>query len=78
MLKKEEKLIITYHTSNMAFATEKVCKDKGIKGELISAPRALSADCGISYATGVENRAVIEEIFKECNIEYEKMVNLEV
>ena len=78
MLKKEKKLIITYHTSNMAFATEKVCKDNGVKGELISAPRKLSSDCGISYAADVEDREKIEALFKEYKIEYEKMVELEV
>ena len=74
MLRKEKKLIITYHTSNMAFATEKVCKDNGVKGELISAPRKLSSDCGISYAADVEDREKIEALFKEYKIEYEKMV----
>lgn len=78
MLRKEKKLIITYHTSNMAFATEKVCKDNGVKGELISAPRKLSSDCGISYAADVEDREKIEALFKEYKIEYEKMVELEV
>lgn len=78
MLKKEQKLIITYHTSNMAFATESICKDNGIKGELISAPRKLSSDCGVSYATDIENKAKIEELFKEYKIEFEKMVELEV
>lgn len=78
MLKKEQKLIITYHTSNMAFATESICKDNGIKGELISAPRKLSSDCGISYATEVENKAKILDLFKEYKVEFEKMVELEV
>ena len=78
MLKKEKKLIITYYTSNMAFATERACKDNDIKGELISAPRKLSSDCGISYATLVENKEKIESLFKRYKIEYEKMVELEV
>lgn len=62
----------------MAFATEKVCKDNGVKGELISAPRKLSSDCGISYAADVEDREKIEALFKEHKIECEKMVELEV
>ena len=78
MLKKEKKLIITYHTSSMAFATEKNCKDNGIKGELISAPRKLSSDCGISYATDLENKDKIIELFNKHKIEYEHMVELEV
>lgn len=78
MLKKELKLIITFYTSSAAMATEKMCKDNGISGKLISAPRNLSSDCGISYATDVENREKIETLLKEKKIEFEKMVDIEV
>ena len=78
MLKKELKLIVTFYTSSEAMATEKCCKDAGIDGKLISAPRNLTADCGISYATDVGNKDKIEALLKEKKIEYEKMVEIEV
>lgn len=78
MLKKELKLIITFYTSSAAMATEKICKENGIDGKLISAPRNLSSDCGISYATNVENREKIESLLKERKVEFEKMVDIEV
>lgn len=78
MLKKEKKLIITYYTSDMAFATEKSCKDEKIEGKLISAPRKLSADCGISFATDIENRDIIITTLKKYNIEYDKICEMEV
>ena len=55
MLKKELKLIVTFYTSSEAMATENACKVAGIDGKLISAPRNLTADCGISYATDISN-----------------------
>lgn len=76
MIKKEKKLVITYYTSDMAFATEKACKKEKVDGELISAPRKLSADCGISFATDVANKIVMEEILNKYNIEYDKIVEL--
>lgn len=78
MLKKRLKLIITFYTSSEAMATEKVCREAGIDGRLISAPRHLTADCGISYATNVDNQEKIEILLKEKKIEYEKMVKIEV
>ena len=78
MLKKEYKLIVTFFTSSAAMATEKFCKEKNIDGKLISAPRNLSSDCGISYATSVSNRDKLIELLKEKNIEYEKMVDMEI
>ena len=78
MLKKEVKLIVTFYTSSEAMATERVCREAGIDGKLISAPRNLTADCGISYATDVENQEKIEELLKEKKVEYEKMVKIEV
>ena len=59
-------------------ATERLCKENGVEGKLISAPRNLSSDCGISFATDVANREKIEILLKEKNIEFEKMVDIEV
>lgn len=78
MLKKRLKLIVTFHTSSEAMATEKVCKDAGIEGQLISAPRELTADCGISYAAEVVDKARIEELLNSKKIEFDRMVEVEV
>ena len=78
MLKKRLKLIVTFHTSSEAMATEKVCKDAGIEGQLISAPRELTADCGISYAAEVADKARIEELLNSKEIEFDRMVEVDV
>ena len=78
MLKKKLKLIVTFHTSSEAMATEKACKDEGIIGQLISAPRELTADCGISYAAEVGDKDRIEELLNSKKIEYDRMLEIEV
>ena len=78
MLKRELKLIVTFHTSSEAMATEKACKDASIKGQLISAPRNLTSDCGISYAAEIADKEKIEHLLKSKNIEYDRMVEVEV
>jgi hypothetical protein len=78
MLKKELKLIVTFYTTSAAMATEKVCKENDIEGSLISAPRELSADCGISFATDVKNRDKIVKLLLDKHIEYESVVEIKV
>lgn len=76
MLKKEKKLVITFYTSAEAMATEKACKEYGIIGKLISAPRELTSDCGISYSLNVEDKKKITKLLIDKNIEYEKIVEI--
>lgn len=78
MIKKKLKLIVTFYTTSAAMATEKACKDGGVDGSLISAPRELSADCGIAFATDVKNKEVITKLLQDKKIEYENLVEVEV
>ena len=78
MLSKQLKLIITFYTSSEAMATDKACKKEGIEGKLISAPRNITADCGISYATNISNKPKITELLSNNKITFEKMVEMEV
>ena len=78
MLKKELKLIVTFYTTSDAMATEKICKEKEIDGKLISAPRELSSDCGISFATDIKNKDKIKSLLDSKKIGYEKIVEIEI
>lgn len=62
MREKQNMLVVTFHTTAAAMAMEKYCAREGIAGRLISTPRALSADCGISWCAPLEARAQIESL----------------
>ena len=49
MREKEEKLIITFHTTSAAIAMEKHCKANGLPGRLIPVPREITAGCGLAW-----------------------------
>lgn len=51
MLKRKPQFIVTFYTTAEAMATERVCRALGLAGRLISAPRNITADCGIAWAT---------------------------
>ena len=73
MLKKEEKLIITFHTTEQAMAMEKMCREKELEGRLIPVPRQISAGCGLSWAAPPSRRQVFERALKDSGITYQNM-----
>ena len=69
MREKTPRVVVTFHTTAEAMATEQMCHDEGIAGKLISAPRALSADCGIAWSAPLSERAAIEAAIAQARIE---------
>ena len=67
---KQKYVIVTFYTTAEAMAAEKICKNNNIEGKLISAPRALSADCGIAWRSEIELKECMETALKEAGIEF--------
>ena len=61
MREKTMRFVVTFYTTAEAMAMERLCRAKGIEGKLISAPRSVSADCGIAWAAPPEERERIEK-----------------
>lgn len=78
MLKKEKKIVVTFYTSSEAMALEKVCKKNSIKGELISAPREITSDCGISYAAEISEKVNIEKLLKDNKIDFDSIYEIDI
>ena len=69
MREKQLRTVVTFHTTAEAMALEQICKHRGIGGKLISAPRQLSADCGIAWCSPTEETASIRAAVKESTLE---------
>ena len=69
---------MTYFTSSEAIATEKVCNANGLGGRIITTPRHVSADCGMSFSIGIEKKEELEKLLKDERIKYDKIIELEV
>ena len=52
MREKSPRLIVTFHTTAGAIATEQLCRRLGLAGKLISVPRCITSDCGMACAAG--------------------------
>ncbi|HAG68374.1 MAG TPA: phytoene dehydrogenase [Lachnospiraceae bacterium] len=64
-------VIVTFHTTAEAMATEKICRKNEIEGRLISVPRNLSADCGIAWKGPKKTRKRLEEALETNRIEFD-------
>ena len=69
MKRSQPRIVITFHTTAEAMATEQLCRTRGLEGKLISAPRALTADCGIAWSGLPETREALLCALKEADLE---------
>ena len=68
MLRKTEKLVITFHTTTDAMAMEHISKEQGAPGRLIPVPRAISAGCGLAWCAEPEQEASLLSLLTDSGI----------
>ena len=68
MLKKTEKLVITFHTTTEAMAMESACKKEGADGRLIPVPRIISAGCGLAWCAAPESENALTALMQRHRI----------
>ena len=66
---KQPRLVVTFHTTAEAMATEKLCKQQGFPGRLISAPRNVTADCGIAWSAPPETEQALLQALETEHVE---------
>ena len=60
MRAKTPRVVVTFHTTAEAMATESLCRREELAGKLISVPRCLTSDCGIAWSAPAELRETLE------------------
>ena len=73
MIRKELKLVITFHTTADAMAMEKVCKENAAEGRIIPVPRSITAGCGLAWCAPLEYREALKEVMSSVGIQEEEM-----
>ena len=69
MRSKEPRLVISFHTTAEAMATERLCRQNGLDGKLISVPRSITSVCGIAWSAPPELRQTLESSLDAAGIE---------
>ena len=68
MIRKTEKLVITFYTTTAAMAMEKVCRQSGADGRIIPVPGSISADCGLAWCAANESEDALLALMVRHNI----------
>lgn len=69
MRQKELRLVVAFHTTDCAMATEKRCRAAGLAGKLITVPRSITSDCGLAWSAPPEVREELDALLLACRIE---------
>ena len=64
MKRKENRGVISFHTTTEAIAMEEACREEGIDGRLIPLPRVISAGCGLEWSAPSEKKHEILTFMK--------------
>lgn len=62
MTGRTEKCLVTFATTTGAMAMERACREEGLPGRLIPAPRRITAGCGMCWAAPIEKQEALEEL----------------
>lgn len=65
MIKKTEKMVVTFHTTTDAMAMERVCREHGVTGRLIPVPRMISADCGLAWCADPSLESTVTQLMRD-------------
>ena len=70
---RKEFLVITFAETSDAIAAEKTLKKQGISGRMIPVPRQLSAGCGLSWRTELQEREAAGQALERAGIHWQQM-----
>ncbi len=69
MRPKQPRLIVSFHTTAEAIATETACRRRGLEGKLISVPRSVTSDCGLAWSAPPALEETLRSVLAECGVE---------
>ena len=69
MRSKEPRVIISFHTTAEAMATERLCRQNSLEGKLISVPRSITSDCGLAWSAPAALRKPLEALLTRHAVE---------
>ena len=73
---KTSKLLITFPSTTVAIAMEKMCKAKQLPGRLIPVPREITAGCGMAWCALPEVRETLVQVMEESGIQAEGLYEM--
>ena len=76
MIRKQQRVVFTFHTTTDAMAAEIQCKDLG--GRMIPVPGEITADCGLAWCAAPEQEDVLTDALRAAEIPVQGVYRLMV
>ena len=64
MIRRKDRLVITFYTTTDAMAMEHHCKAEGAPGRMIPVPGTISADCGLAWSAPPECEDALRQLME--------------
>ena len=76
--RKEERLVVSFHTTTDDVAMRALGKSAGLRGRMIPVPRQISAGCGLAWSEPADNADALYRAIESHTLEYEAITPLEL
>lgn len=76
MIRKQERVIFAFHTTNDAMAVESLCKKRNLGGRMIPVPGEITADCGLAWCAEPQLEEALRAALNEARIPVEGVYRL--
>ena len=71
MIRKSEKLLITFYTTTDAMQMEQICKASGVSGRIIPVPGSISADCGLAWSAPLSEEETLRRLMDNNKLRFQ-------
>lgn len=68
MIRKQERVVFTFHTTTDAMAMESLCKAQSLSGRMIPVPGEITADCGLAWCADPQLEEALRSALKTAGI----------
>ena len=68
MIRKQERVVFTFHTTTDAMAMESLCKEKNLGGRMIPVPGEITADCGLAWCAEPQSEDILTNALRAAGI----------
>ena len=71
MIRKQDRLVITFYTTTDAMAMERLCRAQKADGRIIPVPGSISADCGLAWCAAPESEQPLQRLMETNQIRFQ-------
>lgn len=71
VIKKQDRLVITFFTTTDAMAMEHLCRARQADGRMIPVPRSISAGCGLAWCAAPESEKNLRALMESEGIRFQ-------